>query len=106
MFLAGNTQTVTRVRPTGRDAFGDPVTGTADEVDIPGCLFAPGGSSESAPGENANSVGTSGTLYAPSGSDILNTDQLLIRDDLYDITGTPQAWGTSGLVVEVRRNTG
>ena len=106
MFAAGDTETITRLRPPGLDLMGDALPGTAGELDIPGCLFAPGGSSESAPGENAAQVTSFGTVYAPAGTDITNTDQLRIRGHVFDITGTPQSWGTTGLVVEVRRITG
>lgn len=106
MFTAGDTETITRIRPTGLDLMGDPNPGIPDELDIPGCLFAPGTSSESGPGDAARQATTFGTVYAPAGADITNTDQLRIRDQTFDITGVPAAWNTAGLVVEVRRTTG
>lgn len=92
------------IRPTGRDAFGDPLTGSPTEFDIEGCLFAPGPSHEMQAA--ANQVDTDGTVYAPAGSDVLATDRMRIRGDVYSVVGKPQDWGSFGLVIAVRLVTG
>lgn len=107
MFIAGDTETVTRIRPPGRDKFGDP-TGAADtDVDLPGCLVAPGGSSEAPPNQGANTVEIAYTVYAPDGSaEVLATDQLRVRGEVYQVVGRPQQWTGEGTVIALRRTTG
>lgn len=92
------------IRPPGRDRFGDRLPGAATETDLPGCLFAPGPSREV--GFAANTVDTDGTIYAPPGSDVRETDQIRVRGEVYNVVGKPQVWGTSGVVVALRRVTG
>jgi hypothetical protein len=108
-FMPDQVETVTRVRPPTKDPFGD-ITGPAAELDIGGCLFAPGPSPEAAPGQGSNQVTIDGTVYAPPGSpDVLPTDQLRIRGDLYQVVDRPQQWGpggNAGVVIGVRRTTG
>lgn len=101
---AGDNETFTVIRPPGRDVYGDPLTGSTTEFELPGCLFAPGPSREV--GFAANMVDTDGTVYAPPGSDVRATDQMRIRGDLYKVVGQPQVWGSSGVVIAVRRVTG
>lgn len=104
MFRAGDTETVTVVRPPARDTFGDALPGTEASTDLPGCLVAPGGSGEQNSG--ANQVTTDATVYAPPGADILATDRLLVRGQLHEVVGQPQQWTGYGLVIDVRRITG
>lgn len=106
MFVAGDTETVWRLRPPAKDAFGDRVAGATDELEISGCLFAPAGSTESAPGSFANTVDSPATVYTPPGIDVLPTDKLRIRGQLYEVLGEPQQWGFKGCVVNIRRVTG
>lgn len=101
---SGDTETVTVVRPTGRDRFGDPKPGTATEFDVPGCLFAPGPSTEYALA--ANQVDTDATIYAPPGTAVLATDRIRARGDLYSVVGMPQVWGSFGVVIVLRLVTG
>lgn len=102
---AGDTETVTVIRPPGRDAFGDPLPGDATEFDVPGCLFAPGPSQEL--GFAAATVDTDGTVYAPPDTDVRPTDRIRIRGAVYSVVGDPQNWGRSaGVVIPVRRVTG
>jgi hypothetical protein len=101
---AGDTETVTVVRPTGRDAFGDPLPGTPAEHDIPGCLFAPGPSTEN--NTAAQQVDTDATVYAPPGADVLATDRVRARGNLFDVVGDPQVWGRAGVVIVLRKVTG
>jgi hypothetical protein len=101
---AGDTETVTVIRPPGRNPYGDPLPGSAVESDLPGCLFAPGPSREVAAG--ANQVDTDGTVYAPPAADVLATDRIRVRGEVYSVVGHPQDWGSSGVVIVLRRVTG
>lgn len=101
---AGDTETVTVIRPTGRDAFGDPQPGVPTEFDVPGCLFVPGPSREL--GFAANQVDTDGTIYAPAGTDVQPSDKVRVRGDVYAVVGEPQVWGSFGTVIVLRRVTG
>ena len=100
---AGDTESVTVIRPAGRDAYGDE-TGEATEIVVAGCLFAPGPSRE--PEFLALQVVTDGTVYAPPGTHIEPTDRIDVRGDLYTVVGHPQAWGSFGVVIGLRRYTG
>lgn len=104
MFAAGDTETVQVVRPAGRDRFGDPVGVDAAPRPVDGCLVAPGSSIENS--DHANQVTTDLTLYAPIDADILPADRVIVRGDTYEVDGYPQRWGTSGLVIGLRRVTG
>jgi hypothetical protein len=102
--VAGN-ETVTVIRPPGRDPFGDPLPGTTVEFDVGGCLFAPGPSREL--GFAANQVTSDGTIYAPPGTDVNPTDRVRVRDAVYSVVGEPQDWGAGvGVVIVLRRVTG
>lgn len=101
---AGDTETVTVVRPTGRDQFGDPLPGVVTQFDVDGCLIAPGPSTEVY--DAANTVDTDATIYAPPGADFQATDRVLVRGDLYSVVGKPQVWGSAGVVVVLRLVTG
>jgi hypothetical protein len=102
---AGDTETVTVIRPPGNDEFGDPLPGTAVEFEVPGCLFAPGPSKEM--GFAAATVDTDGTVYSPPGTDVLATDRVRVRGVVYSVVGHPQDWGRSaGVVIVLRRVTG
>jgi hypothetical protein len=97
---AGDSETVTVIRPVGRTQLGDE-TGTLPEFDIDGCLFAPGPSREA--GLSSEQVRTDGTIYAPAGADVRATDRVRIRGQVYSVVGQPQDWGGRfGLVIPVR----
>lgn len=111
MFAHG--ETVTRLRGTTTT---DPYSGqstqidwtTPDSLDIDGCAFNPGESSE--PLQTArNAVLTRPEVYAPPESDILAGDRLVVRGDTYEVQGHPQDWRSPftgwrpGLVVPLER---
>jgi hypothetical protein len=104
MFTAGEVETVTVVRPPGRDRFGDPRPGTNIEHDIPGCLIAPGPSGENL--DAANQVDTHLSVYAPPGADVTATDQVRVSGDLYQVVGAPRRWATAGVEIALHRVTG
>lgn len=89
-------ETVTRVRatPGGYDQYGDPLPGTASEVDIPGCAFAPRShrfdSEQTEPGRRA--VTEHITLYAPAGTDIQPADLIAARGNTYRVDGETGDW--------------
>lgn len=104
--------TVTRLRPT---AAIDPYSGEAtdadwtdpDVLDVPGCAFDPGGSSE--PAEvGRGSVTTSPTLYAPTEADIRASDRVVVRGRTWQVDGDPALWmhpmtgWAAGLVVNLK----
>lgn len=96
---AGDTETVTVIRPAARDQFGDE-TGPPTEFDLEGCLFAPGSSREG--GLGSEQVQTDGTIYGPPEADVRATDRLRIRGQVYGVVGQPQLWGRAGTVIAVR----
>ncbi|MAE64152.1 MAG: hypothetical protein CMJ18_07735 [Phycisphaeraceae bacterium] len=94
MFAHG--ETVTRLRGT---AVVDPYSGeptstdwsAPDSLAIPGCAFNPGGSLE--PVEAGRTpVVTTPEVYAPTGSDVLSGDRLVVRGLTFDVVGRPQDW--------------
>ena len=77
--------------PGGRDAHGDPVPGTATDVEIAGAFVAPRESVD------VNDVARVGvvvglTLYLPYGTDIDHGDQVLVDDELYEVDGDAGDW--------------
>lgn len=89
--------TVTRIRPAGTDWQGDPA-GSATETDVTGCMVEPAGSQGGqASSREANSSGgdtviTTAQLFAPAGTDILATDRVRWRGDVYAVDGKPDKW--------------
>lgn len=102
--MAGGAETFQVIRPPGRDGFGDPLPDATIEFDLDGCLFAPGPSREI--DVAANQVDTAGTVYAPPGADVLATDLMRVRGDVYAVVGKPQDWGSAGMVIVLREVTG
>ena len=89
-------ETVTRLRATSAvDPYSDEPTQSdwtsPDSLDIPGCGFNPGQSSEPTQ-EARNAVITQPEVYAPTGSDVLAGDRLVVRGDTYDVDGKPAVW--------------
>lgn len=98
---AGPVETVVRLRPPPKDRLGDQ-TGPPAREPMPGCLFEPGGSTENRDG--ANQALADGTVYAPPGSpDVLSTDRLEIRGEVYNVIGKAQVWAGEGSVIQVRQ---
>jgi hypothetical protein len=101
----GVTIRVLRTGPSpGRDARGQPLPGTAQTFDVPGCVVTP---RESAPqvggaqqqGRDTVIVGI--TIYAPPGTDIRTTDRIQVtvgrryQGVTFQVTGEPGDWGRS-----------
>lgn len=80
-------------------------------IDIPGCAFNPGRSSE--PLQDARTaVSTQPEVYAPPGSDIAPGDRLVVRGVEYEVDGEPADWRSPftgwepGMVVALKRTEG
>ncbi|HET6634699.1 MAG TPA: hypothetical protein VFH77_06690 [Streptomyces sp.] len=92
-------ETIVRLRrgdSPGRDPRGQPIPGPLTETEMPGCVVTPrqespqvGGSEQQA----RDTVIVGYTVYCPSGSDVLTTDQFRIRGALFQVTGEPGEWG-------------
>ena len=80
---------VTVHRRTGRDAFGDP-TGSTSTHQLRGCVFAPGGSTES--NVRGQTVTTTAALYGPYDADVLATDVVDVDGDRFEVDGEPARW--------------
>lgn len=77
------------------------------ELDIDGCAFNPGTSSE--PLETGrNAVLTRPEVYAPPGADVLAGDRLVVRGVVYEVDGDPADWRSPftgwrpGLVIRLK----
>jgi hypothetical protein len=110
MFAFGETVTVVP-GPVAFDQYGDPVNPTRTGGNITGCAVAPRYSTEpTARGQQGVIVGLS--VYAPAGSDILSTDLLTVRGNLYQVEGEPAEWinpytgHNFGIEVAVKRAVG
>ncbi len=101
--MAGDTETVTVIRPAGRTQLGDEV-GVPTEFDIDGCQFAPGPSREG--GFASEQIRTDGTIYAPPDVDVRATDRIRVRGQLFSVVGQPQEWGRFGVVIALRSYVG
>lgn len=90
--MTPGSDTVTRVRYADeRDAFGDLAANVAPlETDIPGCSVQPRSGSERT--DQRDTVVTLLTAFLPPGSDVIPTDQLRYRGDLYEIDTRPESW--------------
>jgi hypothetical protein len=95
--------TFTVVRPASTDKYGDPV-GDPTEHDIPGCLAAPGNTTEAT--TTGDTVLADVTLYAPAGADITASDKGRIGSVPYEVIGRPRVWLDRGVEVPLRQVTG
>lgn len=106
--IAGN-ETVTILRRSGSslDDFGLP-SYTITQLDIQGCLFAPGGGSEPVDVQR-DAVDAKGTLYMPSATQVEPGDVFVIRGSEWVKDAPAQEWVSpftgleTGLVINVRQ---
>lgn len=81
---------VTKGPKTGRDGDGNS-TYTPTSQDVPGCMFAPGGSTELVQGQDQ--VTDQPTIYAPTGTNVGAPDSVIVPGfGTYEVDGLPQAW--------------
>lgn len=112
MFPLAYGETATRLRAVATtDRFSGEATAldwfTPDELEIEGCAFDPGSSSE--PLEQArDGVLTKPTLYAPSSSDVLPSDRILVRGRTWQVDGDPSDYRSpfdgwaAGMVIHLK----
>ena len=108
-FAAG--ETVTRLRaPLVADRYGNlvPDWDNPDRLDIPDCGVAPRTSDEETEqGRQGVIVGI--TVYAPPGTDILPSDRMEVRGEVWEVVGEVADWRSPytgwhpGIVVNLRR---
>lgn len=92
MFAYGETVAVLRA-PLTDAPYGNQQRdwGSASRADSPGWGFAPRASDEAAPSDvPAVIVGLTG--YGPPGVDVLPTDRLEVRGDVYEVVGEVGEW--------------
>jgi hypothetical protein len=81
---------LTKGEPTGKDGYGND-TYTPTPTVVPGCVFAPGGSTESVQGQDR--VIDQPTVYAPTGTPATAYDQATVPGyGTCDVDGKPGAW--------------
>jgi hypothetical protein len=97
-------ETVTVVRGTGRDKFGDPLPGSAVEFDSAGWILAPTQTEENT--SQAQTVTSGYTAYRESAEDIWPTDQIRVRGDLHEVVGRVRVWADVGIDMNLVRVTG
>lgn len=100
----GNTEPITIITPPGRDPYGDPLPEGGVQTVVEDCLFAPGASREL--DVNANQVEADATVFAPPGTPVTATDQVLVRGLLYEVAAQPRVWLDALVEIPVRRVTG
>jgi hypothetical protein len=108
-FAHGETVTILRAGAT-TDYYGNVSTdwGAATETEVTGCALAPRKAEEERDqGRQGVIIGL--TLYAPPGTDLLPTDRVRARGEVFEVDGFPGIWdnpltGTSfGIEVALRR---
>lgn len=109
-FPFGETVTVRRTTPPGRDEYDDPIPGTTTEHDIENVAIAPrtSGSKESTDRETQDGLIVGYTLYITDvDADILNTDQVKVYGRWCDVVADPGRYsspfvaGFGGMVVQL-----
>lgn len=112
-------ETVTLLRrgaSPGRDEYGKPIPGPVTEIGVDGCVVTPrlqapepGGSDQQARDLVVDGI----TVYFPTGTVVLTTDQARVRGETLDVTGDAADWGRSPftgtpgpVVVQLDRVTG
>lgn len=88
-------ETVVRLRaePTGEDRYHNPIRDwdNADRVDIAGCSIAPRTEGEDTDrGREGVVIGQ--VVRVPRAVDVLATDRLEVRGELYQVDGEPAHW--------------
>lgn len=105
-FSGGNSaETVIFRYPVRLDTFNRPVPGTGVDIEVEECVFAPGPGRENE--VHANQVQADGTVFAqPDAPMISAQDQVVIRNEVYDVIEKPRVWLNEAIEIPVRRVTG
>jgi hypothetical protein len=85
---------------TGQDSHGNMTNAWADPVEVTGCMFDPGGTTE--PGYGTRTVSTP-TLYAPMRTVVTPQDVFVGRGKTWVVDGEPADWTVGILVIPLRR---
>lgn len=104
-FASGNTESVIFRYPPRLDTFNDPIAGSGRDVPVEECLFAPGAGRENE--VHAQQVQADGTLFAPDDAPPISAqDQVVIRDEVYEVIERPRYWLNEGYEIPVKIVTG
>lgn len=88
----GQTVTFVHRQLTGEDQYGNDVYGKTN-VDVPGCVVAPGNTSENFQG--TLQITSDVTVYTPAGTTVdLPVDQMIINGVTYNVVGNPNNWSS------------
>lgn len=88
--MIGETITIRRRAVAGEDSQGNP-TYAVTTITVEGCAFAPNSSDEDSTTFGTRAI-TGGTVYDPSGTDFLPSDELVIRGKIYAVDGETGQW--------------
>lgn len=104
-FGSSNTEDVVFRYPPRLDTFNLPIPGSAVQIIVQDCLFAPTGGRENE--VHAHQVVADATLYAPDGAPALSAqDQVVVRGQTYDVIEKPRFWTNEGYEIPLRLVTG
>ncbi|MFF4791826.1 hypothetical protein ACFY2M_19155 [Streptomyces sp. NPDC001276] len=81
-----------------RDPRGQPLPGPDESFDVPGCVVVPRATTPQVGGpeqQGRDTVIVGWSVYAPPGTQVRTTDQVMVRGVKCDITGEPGDWGRS-----------
>lgn len=111
----GETVVIVRQSPGGVDEYGDPISGSEERIDVPGCTWAPrlaGAASSEIDDRGRQGIIVGMTVYMPYDTDLRPSDQLVLDGLLYEVEGEPGKWHNrmtgrrAGLEVAARRSEG
>ncbi len=109
-FPYGEDVAISRREVIGVDQYGNDVKETVTTT-IPGCVVWPRTSTEYT--DERDTVITGITVIFPPGTDVEAVDAVIVRGDLYEVTGRPFVWAQNpwtnskaGVQVELREVTG
>lgn len=89
--MIGETVTIRRRTESGRDSHGN-TTWTTTDIPVDGCAVWPTGSTEQLQGQDQTSERL--TVWFPYGTDVLSTDQVLVRGLTYEVEGLASSWAS------------
>lgn len=104
-FGSSNAEDVIFRYPPRLDTFQQPIAGSAQQIIVQDCLFAPGAGREN--DAQAHQVIADAVLYAPADAPALTAqDQVIVRGQIYEVTEKPRLWNNEGFEIGLRRVTG
>lgn len=110
--FVGEPVTRRRQQQTGEDRYGNPVYGLVDTVLPERAAFDPGGSREPVEVGRTQTVTTPKLFFPKAYPDLNETDQVVVRGEVFAIEGNPADWKSpfgsdvGGLVVELKKAEG